>query len=227
MKPLRIIVCGALGRMGRRVMDLAKKDPRFHIVADVDRRDEAELPKHLKHADAIIDFSAPQASVLFAEAAARAKKPIVIGTTGFDAAQQAKIKDCAKRAAIFLSPNFSPGMNLLFYLAERAAAALPDYNAGIYEIHHTKKVDAPSGSALRLGEAVRQGNGRAVPIVSQRLGDVVGDHTLVLAGAQERLELTHRAESRDVFARGALEAALWVSKKPAGLYDMRKMLQLK
>jgi 4-hydroxy-tetrahydrodipicolinate reductase len=236
MKPLRIIVCGAVGQMGRRVIALAGEDARFKVAAGVDRPGEhakgfplmtvAELPEHLKHADIVVDFSAPQASVLFAEAAAREKKPIVIGTTGFDAAQMARIKNFAKRTAVFLSPNFSPGMNLLFYLAERAAAALPDYDAGIHEIHHTKKKDAPSGSALRLAEATRQGNGRAAPIVSQRLGSVVGDHTLMLAGNQERIVLSHHAESRDAFARGALEAALWVSKKAPGLYDMRKLLRL-
>lgn len=236
MKPLRIIVCGAVGQMGRRVIALAGEDARFQITAGVDRPGEhakgfplltaAELPKYLKHADVIVDFSAPQASVLFADAAAREKKPIVIGTTGFDAAHMARIKVSAKRTAIFLSPNFSPGMNLLFYLAERAAAALPNYDAGIHEIHHTKKKDSPSGSALRLAEATRRGNGRAVPIVSERLGTVVGDHTLMLAGNQERIILSHHAESRDVFAKGALEAALWVSKKAPGLYDMRKLLRL-
>jgi 4-hydroxy-tetrahydrodipicolinate reductase len=238
MRPLKIIVCGARGRMGRSIVDLAKEDDRFQVSAGVvHNHDEssltdfpllspAEFTKHLKQADVIVDFSTPQSSVLFAEAAAGAKKPIVIGTTGFDAAQLAKIKECAKRTAIFLSPNFSPGMNLLFHFAERAAAALPNYDAGIHEVHHTNKKDSPSGSALRIAEAVERGNGRKVSIVSERLGTAIGDHTLVFAGSEERLELTHHAQSRDIFAKGALEAALWVSKKAPGLYDMRKMLNL-
>ena len=237
---MRLIVCGALGRMGRRVADLALTDPRFEVVVGVIHHHsavktkqvpyvlEAEMPRFLSRADAIIDFSTPEASVLFAEAAARKKKPCVVGTTGFDAGQLSRIKDCAKRSPVFLSPNFSPGMNLLFRLAELAAASLPGFDAGIYEVHHTKKMDAPSGTALRLAKAVQDArpSHHNVPIVSQRLGSVVGDHTLIFAGTNERLELSHRAESRDVFARGALEAALWTVGQKAGLYDMRALLKL-
>lgn len=226
--------------MGRRVCELAGLDGRFQVVAGVIHHHsavkvkgyplvlEAEMPRYLPKADAVVDFTMPEASVLFAEAAARRKKPVIIGSTGFDAVQTARIKDCAKKTPVFLSPNFSPGLNVMLRLAELAAASLPGFDAGIYEIHHTKKMDAPSGSALRLAKAVQEARPghHAVPIVSQRLGSVIGDHTLVFAGTQERLELSHRAESRDVFARGALDAALWTAGQRPGLYDMRALLQI-
>jgi 4-hydroxy-tetrahydrodipicolinate reductase len=226
--------------MGRRVAELACLDSRFKVIAGVIHHHsavkskayphvlEAEMPRFLTGADLVVDFSTPEASVLFAEAAARKKKPVVIGTTGFDAGQMARIKDSSKRCAVFLSPNFSPGMNVLLRLAELAAAALPGFDAGIYEVHHVKKVDAPSGTAARLAKAVQDArrSHHAVPIVSQRLGSVVGDHTLVFSGSQERLELVHRAESRDVFAKGALEAAAWAAGQKPGLYDMRSLIRL-
>lgn len=234
---LRLIVCGANGRMGRRVLELAAGDARFELVAGVDLvRDGAgavpllspeDLPLHVPRADALVDFSEPSGSLGFAQAAARGRKPIVIGTTGFSAAQAARLKALARRTPVFLSPNFSLGMNLLFHLARIAAAALPGYDAGVSETHHALKKDAPSGSALRLAEAVRRARPRApVPVVSLRLGTVVGDHALSLAGPNERLELTHRAESRDAFVRGALQAALWVRGRRPGLYDMQEMLGL-
>src|SRR6185436_1505598 len=172
-------------------LELSRADGRFSLAGGVIHHHsgakikdcplvlEAEMPRLLAQADAVIDFTTPEASVLFVEAAARKKKPAVVGTTGFDAGQLARLKDCSRKTAVFLSPNFSPGMNILFHLAERAAAALPDYDAGIYEIHHTKKMDAPSGTALRLAKAVEAARSprRAVPVASQRLGSVIGEHT--------------------------------------------------
>ena len=224
-KPLRLIICGASGRMGARVRALALKDARFTLAGGVSLGED--ISPLLSRADVLVDFTTPEASVKFVEAAARAKKAIVIGTTGFSAEQLARIKARAREIPILVSPNFSPGVNLMFKLAARAARLLPGYDASISEIHHNQKKDAPSGTALRLARAVMDGrkSKAPVPAVSQRLGDVVGEHTLTLAGPFERLEFTHRAHSRDVFAKGALEAALWLARRGPGLYDMGDLLE--
>ena len=224
-KPLRLIVCGASGRMGARVRALALEDPRFALVGGISLGED--ISPLMGKADLIVDFTSPEASVTFAAAAARAKKPIVIGTTGFSTRELSRIKSCARRTAVLISPNFSRGVNLMFDLAARAARILAGYDASVSEIHHNRKKDAPSGTALRLARAVGEGrkSQTPVPAVSQRLGDVVGEHTLTLAGPFERLEITHRAHSRDVFARGALEAALWLLRRQPGLYDMGDLMQ--
>lgn len=237
----RLIVCGAWGRMGARVADLARRDPRFSLAGCVVKGqamvgtgtpDPVILPHQfqeaLRRADAAIDFSAPEASARFAEDAARARRAIVIGTTGFSPSQLDRIRAAARKAAILLSPNFSPGVNLLFHLAELSGKVLAGYDAAVSEIHHTRKKDSPSGTALRLAEKVQSGQGRAAPpIAAQRLGEVVGEHTLILAGPYERLELVHRAQSRDIFAQGALDAAAWLRRKRPGLYDMLDLMGLK
>jgi 4-hydroxy-tetrahydrodipicolinate reductase len=235
---VRLIVCGAWGRMGARVLDLARKDSRFEVAASVVKgramvggSNSVILPSQfqdaLKKADVAVDFSAPDASADFAEAAARARRPIVIGTTGFSPAHLDRVRAAAKKTAVFLSPNFSPGVNLLFHLAKVAGGVLKDYDAAIVEAHHTKKKDAPSGTALRLGEAAKAGSGKAPSIASVRMGETIGEHVLYFAGPHERLELAHRADSRDVFARGALDAALWLRRRRTGLFDMQDLMGLK
>lgn len=222
-RPLRLIVCGAAGRMGSRVARLAAEDRRFRLTARVFHQTTAEVfSACLPQTDVIVDFSAPAASVGFAAAAARARKALVIGTTGLSSAQQARLRSCARRIPVLLSPNFSPAVNLMLRLCAQAARLLPRFEASISEIHHARKKDAPSGTALKIAEAVKRGRGAAqpVPTVSQRLGDIVGEHTLTLAGPFERLELTHRAHSRAVFASGALAGALWIYRKKPGLYGM-------
>ncbi|MCX5795596.1 MAG: 4-hydroxy-tetrahydrodipicolinate reductase [Elusimicrobia bacterium] len=226
-KPLRLVVTGAAGRMGRRVAALAAEDGRFQVTALVDRRKGAglsqpeSLPKALAQADVLVDFSAPEAAVRFAGLAATARKPAIIGATGFNQVQLAQLRAASRRIPVFLSPNFSPGIHALGALLRSAASLLKDYEVSISETHHSRKKDAPSGTALRLARIVMEVRRGAAPaIASQRVGDVVGDHTVTLAGPCERLELTHRAQSRDVFAQGALRAALWVSGKRPGLYDM-------
>ena len=218
MSPLKIIVCGATGRTGSRVAVLADMDPRFRVIA----RDGHALDA----ADAVIDFTVPDAAAGFAAACARAKVAFVTGTTGLDDTQRAAVAATAKIVPVFSTPNFSRGVALMAHLAAEAARRLPGYNAAIVETHHKGKIDAPSGTALRLAQAAR-GDGNAPPISSLRLGGVVGDHELTFAGPDERLTLTHRAESRDVFARGALDAALWAVKQKPGLYDMNDLLGLR
>ena len=233
-KILRLVVTGAAGRMGRRVAALAAEDGRFQVAALVDRSGGEELikpeslPEALAQADVLLDFSTPEAAVRFAGLAAAARKPAVIGATGFNQVQLAQLKAASRRIPVFLSPNFSPGIHALGVLLRAAASLLKDYEVSISETHHSRKKDAPSGTALRLARIIMEARRGAEPaIVSQRVGDVVGDHTVTFAGPSERLELTHRAQSRDVFVQGALRAALWVSGKKPGLYDMPDLFSAK
>ncbi len=227
--PLKIAVCGATGRTGSRAAALASTDPRFHLVARVDRARAAEFADEAGAVSAAVDFSSPEATVHYAAACARAKVAFITGTTGLNDVQRAQLAAAAKKIPVFSSPNFSRGVTLMTWLAAEAAKRLPGYDAVVVETHHKGKKDAPSGTALRLAQAVRDGRGSAekVETVSLRLSDVVGDHELIFAGPFERLTLSHLAESRDVFALGALEAALWVAKKKPGLYDMHDLLGLK
>ncbi|TBR24216.1 4-hydroxy-tetrahydrodipicolinate reductase [bacterium] len=220
--PLRLVLSGAGGRMGRAVAAAAASDRRVRVVAGVGRATSpAELSAAVAGADVLVDFSLPAASLTFARAAARALVPVVSGTTGLSPAQTSALKALAKAVPVFWAPNMSPGMNLLFELAARAARALPGYDAAVVDVHHAAKKDAPSGTAKRLQAAL----GRPSSVVSLRVGDVAGDHTVFLAGPGERLELVHRAHSREVFARGALAAALWTARRRPGFYGMADLLK--
>lgn len=232
VKPLRVIVCGAAGRMGSRVAALAAGDERFALAGCLVRQAQTqsplaptfsarELPGRLANADALIDFSSPEACAGFAAQAADARKTLVCGTTGLSQAQRRALERAAARTAVLYAANFSAGVAVLCALAREAARRLPAWDRGVVETHHKAKKDAPSGTALRLSKAAGE-----APILSQRLGDVVGEHTLTLAGPLERLELTHRAHSRDVFALGALEAALWLRGRKPGFYGMDDLLEL-
>lgn len=229
MPPLKIAVCGATGRTGSRVAALASGDPRFHLIARVDRARASEFEDGVGACDAVIDFSVPEAAVRYAAACARAKAAFICGTTGLSDVQRAQLASAARKTAVFLSPNFSRGVTLMLHLAAEAARRLPGYDASISELHHKAKKDAPSGTALRIAQSVMEGRGGTaeVPTSSLRIGGVTGEHTLYFAGPYERLEIIHRAESRDVFARGALDAAAWAAKKKPGLYDMLDLLGLK
>jgi len=227
--PLRLAVCGATGRTGSRVAALAAQDPRFSLAASVDSARARAFEDEVAGYGAVIDFTVPEATVRFAATCARAKVPFVSGTTGLTDAQRASVAAAARKTPVFFPPNFSRAMTLMLHLAEEAARRLPDFDAAIVEAHNKGKRDAPSGTALRLARAVGEGRGSkaAVPTSSLRLADVPGEHTLFLAGPAERLELTHRAQSRDVFASGALEAALWTAQRKPGLYDMLDLLGLR
>jgi 4-hydroxy-tetrahydrodipicolinate reductase len=257
---VRLAVVGASGRMGRAVMRLAR-DAGLEIVCAVGTtevgRDVGELAgvgptgicvvdglAALEHAraDVVIDFSTPAATLALAPIAATAGTAVVSGTTGLDETARAALDRAAARIPVLWEPNMSVGVHVLARLVAQATAALADWDVEIVETHHRAKVDAPSGTALRLAEAVqaaregsprlvhgRQGRPGARPpgeigMHALRGGDVVGDHVVHVLGGGERLELTHRATSRDVFAHGSLRAAAWIAGKAPGRYTLADVL---
>jgi 4-hydroxy-tetrahydrodipicolinate reductase len=266
MPELKIGVVGAAGRMGRMlVAEIARTEGVVLSGAGESAgnptlgQDAGELAgigalgvalgddaaALIEGADVLIDFTSPEATARHAGLAADCGTAHIIGTTGFDETHQAAIEAAASKTAIVQAPNMSLGVNLLFALTERVAGALgEDYDIEIFEIHHRHKVDAPSGTALGLGQAAARGRridledvaerGRdgitgarargGIGFASLRGGDVVGDHTVTFAGEGERIELTHRAGSRLIYASGAVRAALWAHGKPPGLYGMKDVL---
>jgi len=206
-----------------------------------------DVRKGADKADVLIDFSFPSSSAKHALLAAEIKKPIVFGTTGLNNNEKESLKKASARTAVLWSPNMSLGVNILDTIIGQIAKKLANYDIEIIETHHSHKTDAPSGTALRLAETAasargvsldhvavygRKGNvGERKPgqigVLSVRAGDVVGDHTVIFATEGERLEITHRASSRDCFALGALRAAQWIIKRPPGFYDMRDVLGAK
>jgi len=224
-KSVRVALIGARGRMGQTIVDLAKSDSKISITAQCDLGDAIEPA--MKNCDVAIDFSNAGAIDEVCSAAAKNRKALVIGTTGHLPEQRQLIEKTAQSLPVVFASNFSVGVNALFALTRRAAEILgEDFAPQITETHHTKKKDAPSGTAKTLGEILKQAGKSDVSIQSVREGDVVGDHTVIFLGTEERLEFTHRAGSREIFARGALRAAEWVVGKPAGLYSMQDVLGL-
>ena len=266
--PMRIAITGASGRMGQTLISLAAADDRLKVTGAIERpghdwigRDVGEAMGGsasgvvvsddagavLGDADAVIDFTAPSATIAFAEAAANAGIVHVIGTTGMTGDEIAALTPFADRATIIRAGNMSLGVNLLTQLTKRVAAALDeDYDIEVIEAHHNKKVDAPSGTALMLGEAAAEGRGVKLSDVSDRArdgitgarkrgdigftairgGDIIGEHDVMFAAAGERIILRHVASDRTVFARGALKAALWGRGRAPGEYDMLDVLGL-
>ena len=247
---LRLAIAGSCGRMGRAIASLALQDSVFAIAAALESAGHPSLDQEygailgrptplgirvsddaragLRQGDVLIEFTSPEATAAHAALARELKKPMVIGTTGLADAQLAAIRAAAEAIPIVLSPNMSIGVTVLYELARTAVQRLgPGYDVAIVEAHHRHKQDAPSGTAKRLAEVLGAAQGgAAVPVQSVRAGDIVGDHTVVLAGPAERLELTHRAHSREVFAQGALRAARFVASRPPGLYDMADVLRV-
>jgi len=263
---MKIAVMGAAGRMGRQLIAAIAAEPQARISGATEPagspaigRDIGELAgletlgvavssdvaAAIAEADAIVDFTVPKATLEFARLAAQSGTAHIIGTTGFDKASEAAIADAATKIAIVKAGNMSLGVNLLVALTRQVAAALGnDFDIEIVEMHHRMKIDAPSGTALMLGEAaaagrnigleensVRSRDGHTGPrhtgdigFATLRGGTVVGDHTVIFAGEGERIELTHRAADRGIFARGAVKAALWTKEKPPGLYAMTDVL---
>jgi 4-hydroxy-tetrahydrodipicolinate reductase len=230
---IAVIVLGAAGKMGIKVAERVRNDPRCSLTGAFDLKTSGKagllrgLASALKTADVAIDFTAPEAAAGHAALCARHKKPLVIGTTGFNARQLARIKRASKTAPVFLSPNMSPAVNLAMAVARLMAARLPGFDIHISESHHKFKKDAPSGTALKFQARIGEVYKGAIPVTSVRAGAIVGEHTVLYAGPHERLELTHKAQSRDVFAEGALRAALWVKGRDPGLYDYFDLLGLK
>jgi 4-hydroxy-tetrahydrodipicolinate reductase len=223
--PVRVALIGARGRMGQAIIDLTRNDPKIDIVAQCDLGDA--IAPAMKDCDVAIDFSHAGAIDEIYSVALQHRKALVIGTTGHSAEQRQLIEKTAGSLPIVFASNFSVGVNALFALTRRAAEIVgSEFAPEIVETHHKMKKDAPSGTAKTLGEILKERLKTDIPIESIREGDVVGEHTVSFVGPGERLELTHRAGSREIFARGALRAAQWIVGKPAGLYSMQDVLGL-
>jgi len=242
----KVIITGAKGRMGRALVACAPNHAGLEVVGQIDQGDD--LAAVIGSGDAVIDFSLHSATPGIADLCSKHGKSLVIGTTGHNDAEKSRITHHASRIPIVWSSNYSTGVNTLFWLTCKAAEILgPGYDLEVIEMHHRLKKDAPSGTAdslariladvrkVQLAKAARHGRegitgertAEEIGIHSMRGGDVVGDHTVVFATNGERVELTHKASSRDTFANGALRAAAWVVKQKPGLYDMQDVLGLK
>ncbi len=228
-----VLVLGSAGRMGALVAEKVRSNPycalagAFDLKSSGDAELKRDLEPALKSAGAIIDFTTPAAGVAHAVLCAKHKKPLVIGTTGFNSGQLTLIKKLSRGTPVFLSPNMSPAVNLTIAVARLMAARLPDFDVRVSEIHHKFKKDSPSGTALKYQARIKEVYRGEVPITSVRAGDIAGEHTVLYAGPYERVELTHRAHSRAVFAEGAVRAALWLKDQKPGLYDYFDLLNLK
>lgn len=223
--PVHALLIGAAGRMGKSIRDLAKGDSEIDVVGQCDLGDPVEPA--MKNCDVAIDFSNADAISEICRAALQHRKPLVIGTTGHSQEQRRLIEKTAQSLPVVFASNFSIGVNVLFWLTRKAAEQLHgDFHEEIIETHHKMKKDAPSGTAKTLAEVLKAAKKTQseIPIQSIREGDVVGEHTVIFSGPAERLELTHRAASREIFARGALLAAKWIISQPAGLYSMQDVL---
>lgn len=266
--PLKVVIAGCSGRMGHALLECVFADADLVLQGALDRagniqlgRDAGEqqgklsgvkvtdnVDEALKNADLLVDFTRPEASLMYLSACQKHHVKMVIGTTGFSAGQKLQIEAASKNIAIVFAPNTSVGVSLLINLVQAAAKVLNEgYDIEIIEAHHRYKVDAPSGTALRLGEAAASALGRnleecavygregvtgerdpsTIGFATVRGGDIVGDHTVLFAGIGERIELTHKASSRATFASGALRAAKFLSTKNSGLFDMQDVLGLR
>ncbi len=243
---VKLIIVGAKGRMGQALINCAARNPQLEVTGKIDTGDD--LKAVIGGGDVVIDFTFHTVTVGVTELCAKHKKALVIGTTGHSDAEKKKISGFKSRIPIVMSANYSTGVNTLFWLTRKAAEILgPGYDLEIVEMHHRMKKDAPSGTAStlaeilagvrkqQLDEVIRHGRegivgertSTEIGMHALRGGDVVGDHTVIFATNGERLELTHKATSRDTLANGALRAAQWVAKQKAGLYNMQDVLGLK
>lgn len=235
---IKLGIAGVCGRMGRRIFELASQDKEFELTLALEKKATPQIGKELGKikissnpdglflVDAFIDFTTPEATGINLGYVAKYKKPAVIGTTGLNAEQIKQVEEVAKVVPIVFSPNMAIGVNLLFtFLPELAKRLGSDYSIEIVEAHHKAKRDAPSGTAKKIAEVIAQVSRKEIPIHSVRLGDIVGDHSVIFCGNSERIEIKHQAHSRDLFVLGALKAAKWIINKPAGLYSMQEVLQ--
>ncbi len=254
---INVVVCGALGKMGRIMVDEIAGDAELSLAGAVEAPGHpglgskiggvavtADLAAAAKLADVVVDFTNPAAALAAVEAAAAAGKAAIVGATGFTAEQLSSAKKAGAAIPLIISPNMSAGVNLLFKVVADVARALPDFDVEIVEMHHNKKKDSPSGTAAKLAGVVAEArpgssviHGREgilgprppaeIAVHALRGGDVVGEHTIVFAGEGERFELGHRAHSRRTFARGALRAIRFIHGKKPGFYTMADVLGLK
>ncbi|HCR86535.1 MAG TPA: 4-hydroxy-tetrahydrodipicolinate reductase [Alphaproteobacteria bacterium] len=266
MTQLRIGIVGAAGRMGKMNIAEVLENPNVKLSAALERRGSEfngldagliatgkasniyiteNIEQFIADSDAVIDFSTPASTLTLAEKVAKTGKVHIIGTTGLTKEEEEKLNQYAKNCRIVYAPNMSLGVNLLFSLVKKVAASLDEnYDIEIVEMHHNKKVDSPSGTALGLGKAAaagrnvnlddvwckeRNGNIGArkkgeIGFATLRGGDVIGDHTVIFAAAGERLELTHKASDRRLFTNGALKCAIWAAKQQNGFYSMQNVL---
>jgi 4-hydroxy-tetrahydrodipicolinate reductase len=241
-----IIIAGAQGRMGQTLLRCAKSIPDLTVIGQIDLGQD--LRQCVAAGDVVVDFTSHESTVPLAQICAQHKKPMVIGTTGHDDAEQKELARISSQIPLVWSSNFSTGVNTLFWLTRKAAEVLgQDFDVEIVEMHHRLKKDAPSGTAKTLAQLVAEARRRFAPsafrhgrvglvgertreeigLHSLRGGDVVGDHTVIFAANGERLELTHKASTRETFASGALRAAQWVVGKNPGIYDMQDVLGLR
>lgn len=235
---IKLGIAGVCGRMGRRIFDLASHDRDFEVTLALEKRGTPMIGKELGKlkissspdglflVDVFVDFTTAEATEVNLDYVARYKKQAVIGTTGLSDTQLKKVEEVSKVVPIVFSPNMSIGVNVLFTVLPEIAKRLgPDYSIEIVEAHHKAKKDAPSGTAKKFGQILADTIRKEIPIHAIRLGDIVGDHTIIFCGNSERIEIKHQAHSRDLFALGALKAAKWVMGKPAGLYSMQDVLK--
>jgi 4-hydroxy-tetrahydrodipicolinate reductase len=256
-RPTRLAINGATGRMGRALLDLLRNDTRFDVVAALTAPGAPQLGERAWHdrtspclraewpespLDVVIDFSGPGGLASALDYCTRHGVALVSGTTGIDEALKTRLAEAATRIALMHASNFSLGVAVLTRLLRQAAAALPTWDLEIVEAHHNRKTDAPSGTALSLGEAAAAARGTSlardgvtgtregarrvgsIGFAVVRGGDIVGEHTALLVGSGERVELGHRATDRSIFARGAIEAAYWLRGQAPGAYDLDAML---
>tara|TARA_R110002096_G_scaffold147671_19_gene307760 strand:- start:24351 stop:25091 length:741 start_codon:yes stop_codon:yes gene_type:complete len=245
MSEIQILVTGSKGRMGQAIIEATNENPSAAIGATIDLGDS--LSDAIAKCDTVIDFTTHTFTSEVVATCLAKRAALVIGTTGHTDAELAEIREASKEIPIVFAPNFSVGVNTLFWLTRKATEILgPDFDLEVVEMHHRHKIDAPSGTARRLAEILAEvrelsydddtRHGRfgdtgartdtEIGVHALRGGDVVGDHTVVYAGSGERVELTHKASSRQTFAKGAVRAAVWLKGKKPGLYDMQDVLGL-
>ncbi len=234
---IKLAVSGAAGRMGSRIINLAKRDKDIKVVIGLERKGHPKLSSDIdgikisdddsliSQADCVIEFSDANATLLHLNKCVSLKLPMVIGTTGIDDKGLQEIQKASKVIPIVFSPNMSVGVNLIFKLVKDAAGILKNYKVKIIEAHHAHKKDAPSGTAKKIAEVIEEASKEKVSnIESIRQGEIVGDHEIIFDSQFDTISIKHSAKSRDIFAAGALIAAKWIVAKPAGLYSMQDCL---
>jgi 4-hydroxy-tetrahydrodipicolinate reductase len=234
---IKLGITGVCGKMGRRIFELASLNKDFEVQLALEKRGTPMIGKDLGKLkissnsdgmfliDVLVDFTVPEASEVNLDYAAKYKKALVLGTTGLSDTQLKKVEEISNVIPVVFSPNMSIGVNVLFSIVPEIAKRLgPDYNIEIIEAHHRGKKDSPSGTAKKFVQVLTDATGKEVPAHSVRLGDIIGDHTIIFCGNSERIEIKHQAHTRDLFALGALKAAKWIFGKPAGLYSMQDVL---